>query len=175
MAFPQARMYHSRPDYVKIGVALAATAYFLWVVATPDTWRLLDNVHLVMHEAGHFILLFFGQFLSVAGGTIMQLLMPMVFIVYFYLSRQYFSAAILLFWLGSSLLNVYVYAADAQAMRLPLLGGDSTNHDWNYMLSSLGALEHTAAIANSIRGLGVITMLAAAYFSFKNARKLEIK
>ena len=156
-------------DLFKIGITVIAAAYFLWSALSPSTWRFLDNVHLIIHEAGHIIFLFFGDFVSIAGGTLLQLIIPILFIGYFYLRGEYFSASLLLFWLGSSLMNVYVYAADAVAMQLPLLGGHAVIHDWNYMLGRLDVLDHTSFIANSIRILGILTILAATYFSLRAA------
>src|SRR3712207_7366884 len=48
-----------------------------------------------------------------------------------------------------------VYAGDAVAMQLPLLGGDDSMHDWNWMLDELGLLSRTREVAGAIRALGL--------------------
>ena len=149
-------------DKLKIGVAAAAAAYFLWAAAHPDSWRLIDGVNLVIHEAGHLVFRPFGEFLSIAGGSLFQVIVPTVFAGYFYFNRKPYSYALVLFWAGESLLNVSVYAADSVAMQLPLLGGDNSIHDWNYMLDHLGLLRQTASIALFIRALGTLVIIFAA-------------
>jgi hypothetical protein len=63
-------------------------------------------VNLLIHEAGHVIFMPFGEFISIAGGSLFQLIVPAVFAAYFFRRGQFFSAALVLFWLGESMLNV---------------------------------------------------------------------
>lgn len=158
-------------DKLKLGVAAAAAAYFLWAAAHPDSWRLIDGVNLVIHEAGHLVFRPFGEFLSIAGGSLFQVIVPTVFAGYFYFNRKPYSCALVLFWAGESLLNVSVYAADSVAMQLPLLGGDNSIHDWNYMLDHLGLLRQTASIALFIRALGTVVIIFAAVRAIHAARR----
>ena len=69
----------------------------------------------------------------------------------------------MLFWVGQSILNVYVYAQDAVTMLLPLVGGGI--HDWNWMLERLGWLGYTKSIAGMIRLVGTFTIFIAAILS----------
>lgn len=136
----------------------------LWavsVVRDPDAWRFIDGVNLLLHEAGHPVFGFFGEFVTVLGGTLMQLLFPLAFVVHFHRSAQPFAAAVSLAWLGESLFNVARYAADARARVLPLVGGDGTEHDWAYLLARLGLLESDQAVAQGIRAAGALLLLAA--------------
>lgn len=147
--------------YAVGGVALASV-YFIYCLSTPTAWHFIDGVNLIFHEAGHTIFGILGsEFLAVAGGTLMQLLIPFGIAGYFWKSRQYLSAMVTLMWAGESLLNVYIYAADAQRMALDLLGGGDSIHDWNYMLSGSGLLEHTQQVATLIHMIGVICILGA--------------
>jgi hypothetical protein len=57
------------------------------------------------------------------------------------------------------------------ALQLPLLGGEDSIHDWNYMLSELGLLPSTAKIAMSIRTLGAITIVGASIASYRFASR----
>ncbi len=102
----------------------------------------------------------FGEFITFAGGSLNQVLIPLIVAGYFLWHRQMVSAALSFMWAGQSLINVSVYAADALKMQLPLLGGDSSIHDWNWMLIYLGQLRHTAGIAQTINVLGWICLLA---------------
>ncbi len=160
----------ARFDKGKLIILAIAAIYFSGSVFYPNDWRFIDGVNLLIHESGHFIFMFLGEFMAVAGGTIFQILIPAVFAVYFYWNNQKFSGALVMFWLGQSIINVSVYAADAQAMNLPLLGGDNVIHDWNYLFNRLGLLSSAEAVGGAIRGLGIIIMIAAAMAGFINSR-----
>jgi len=152
-------------------VAGLASAYFLWCAYDPWQWHLIDGVNLVIHEAGHIVFYALGEFMMIAGGSLFQVLMPLLFVGYFAYQRQFYSAALVLFWVGESILNVSVYAADSLALQLPLLGGSDSMHDWNYLLSSLNMLPATAKVAGTIRVLGTLTIIGAGVAAFWFARR----
>jgi hypothetical protein len=158
-----------RRDTAKIVVALMAGLYFLRCVFDPYQWHLIDGVNLLIHEAGHIIFMPFGEFLMIAGGSLFQIIMPAMFVFYFYHKEHPYSAALLLFWVGESALNVSVYAGDAVARQLPLLGGQDSVHDWNYMLDRLGILAATPEIAGLIRTAATLTIIAAIYLALKHS------
>lgn len=141
----------------------------------------LDLVDLPIHETGHLLFRPFGEFMMIAGGSLFQVIMPALFVGYFVWKAQYYSAAIVLFWVGQSILNVWVYAADAVVMQLVLLGGltgsEGSFHDWNYMLTRLGLLDSTKTVAGLIRAVGTLTIIAAAalsiYLSFGDETELD--
>jgi hypothetical protein len=137
-------------------VAAAASTYFLYYASTSVEWHFIDSVNLIFHEAGHAIFFFLGQFGTIAMGSGFQILIPLLIASYFFYTEQRLSAAICLLWTGQNLINVSVYAGDAIAMRLPLLGGDSVIHDWSYMLSTLHVLSWTPAIAMTLYALGIM-------------------
>lgn len=160
----EAQIFQSEPlvgRNVRITIAILAGAYFLWAAMHPDHWRMIDGVNLITHEAGHLFFRPFGNFMMIAGGSLFQVIVPLTFAVYFYFNEKQFSCALVLFWLGESLLNVSVYAADSVLMQLPLLGGNDSIHDWNYMLNELGLLWHTGKIAFIIRALGTLAIIFA--------------
>ena len=145
--------------------------YFLYYAQSSKDWHFIDNFNLIIHEAGHSIFFFLGEFIQIAAGSFFQILVPFVFVVYFYLRGNYFSSSLLLFWVGQNIINVSVYLSDAMAMQLPLLGGDSSIHDWNYILDSLGILKYTATIGSLVFGAGVLVIIAASYFSVITSQK----
>lgn len=157
-------------------VALLASFYFFSVAGTPADWHFLDNIDLIIHEAGHVVFLPFGQFLDILGGSLFQILVPAVFVGYFALKNQWYAAFLLLFWVGENLINVSVYAGDSIVMQLPMLGGDSGIHDWNYVLTALGILRFTPVVASVIYMLGIFTILSAAVGSlfFANENLLRM-
>lgn len=138
-----------------------------YYLATLSTWHFIDGVDLIFHEAGHFVFLFFGEFINILGGTLMQILVPLIIFFYFYRRHEYFSSSLVLFWLSQNFFNVYIYARDAITMNLPLLGGDSVYHDWNYMLSSLNILRFTDQVASFMYIIGLIILVFAISYSLK--------
>ena len=160
-----------KKDLIKLVVAGLASAYFFWCAYDPFQWHLIDGVNLVIHEAGHLIFRPFGEFMMIAGGSLFQVIMPSLFVGYFCYTRKFYSAALVLFWVGESILNVSVYAGDSLDLQLPLLGGQDSIHDWNYMLGSLNLLPATPKIAGAIRVLGTIAIAIAAFGAFRFARR----
>jgi len=57
----------------------------------------IHGIDLVFHEAGHVIFGFFGEFLAVLGGSLTQVLMPLIATVAFLRTCQWASAAVTLF------------------------------------------------------------------------------
>ena len=122
----------------------------------------IHGADLVFHEAGHPIFGLFGwRFLTILGGTLLQLAPPVAAAVAFWRKRQPASFAVVMVWLGVNLVNVGQYAADAQARALPLLNADADGHDWWNMLRALGLLEQCQVIGAAIGGLGWALQAAA--------------
>jgi hypothetical protein len=145
----------------KVVAAIVASCYCFYYANTLADWHLIDGVNLLIHEAGHSIFIFFGEFLHVLMGSGFQVLFPGVFVGYFVLQRAYFSASICLMWVGMNILDVSVYAADAYRMQLPLLGGDGVIHDWNWIFSDLHILQYTDQIAGATYIVGLLVLFAA--------------
>jgi hypothetical protein len=71
-----------RPARQALTVALAL--YGAYLAFHPEYYSLVDSLDLPIHEAGHPLFGFFGEFIGFAGGTLMQLLVPAVFLGYFW-------------------------------------------------------------------------------------------
>jgi hypothetical protein len=155
-----------RPNLPKLIFAGLLTIYFLWIAYDPMQGSFLDHVDLPIHETGHLIFRLFGEFAGIAGGSLFQVILPGVFVGYFLWRHQYYSAAVVLFWVGQSILNVWVYAADAVAMQLVLTSGftgsEGSFHDWNYLLTETGLIGWTKLVAGIIRAVGTLVIIAAA-------------
>jgi hypothetical protein len=156
---------------LKLIFACLAGLYFLWCAWNPLESRLIDGANLLIHEAGHLIFRPLGEFMMIAGGSLFQVIMPAIFVGYFIRQKKFYSAAIVLFWVGESILNVSVYAADSLALQLPLIGGPDSIHDWNWMLGQLGMLKATPKVAGFIRLLGTLVILFAFFWAVKSSLK----
>ena len=152
-------------SYPKLVFAAVLGLYFLSIAYKPLDGSFLDLVDLPIHETGHLLFRPFGEFMSIAGGSLFQIIVPAVFFGYFVRHEKYYSAAIVLFWVGQSVLNVFVYANDAVAMQLVLTSGltgsEGSFHDWNYLLTETGLINSTRTVANLIRLLGTLMIIAA--------------
>ncbi|HTU00763.1 MAG TPA: hypothetical protein VMG58_03065 [Candidatus Sulfotelmatobacter sp.] len=151
---------NDRLNPCRVGFALLAGAYGLRCAFSPSTYRFLDGVDLVFHEAGHVVFGFFGEFIGVLGGSLMQVLIPAVAAFALLCQRQPYSASVVLVWVGQSLFNVSVYVCDARRQALPLLGGEDVTHDWGYLLGRLGLLRWDGVLANGVYLLGLTALLA---------------
>jgi hypothetical protein len=163
-----------QPNIPKLIFAIVLTIYFAWIAFDPMQGSFLDLVDLPIHETGHLLFRPFGEFMGIAGGSLFQIIMPLIFVGYFWWRQQYYSAAIVMLWVGQSVLNAYVYAADAVVMQLVLTSGftgsEGSFHDWNYLLTRTGLLDSTKTVAGIIRAVGTLTIVGAAaasiFYSF---------
>jgi hypothetical protein len=165
------------PNYPKLIFAVLLGIYFLSIAYDPMEGCFLDNVDLPIHETGHLVFRPLGEFVGIAGGSLFQVIFPAIFVAYFVWHEKYYSAAIVLFWVGQSILNVSVYAADAVVMQIVLTSGmtgaEGGFHDWNYLLTETGLIGSTKTIAGIIRLAGTLVIISAgvfsAYYSFHPA------
>ena len=148
-------------------------AYALARFRDSEHWDLLDDVNLAIHEAGHLVFQPFGDTMQFLGGSLLQLLVPLVFAGYFVARGQRYSASVVLAWGAASLMNVARYVADARAQELPLLGGEDAIHDWWYLLTEWGALARDQELARGARGGAALLFLLAVAGAVAFAREGE--
>ena len=149
-------------DYVKrwiVSIILIPICIYIILHRGQYTW--IDNTDLVIHEAGHFFFMFFGKFIYTAGGTLMQIILPSIIAWYFFRNLYRTGVQISLLWLGQNFINISVYAADARARRIPLLGGNKVYHDWHYLLGQLNILEYDTEVGYFFVALAIIVFIMA--------------
>lgn len=148
---------------------IGALVFALWglsVWAGPMT-ELPTVLHLsliLFHEAGHVVFHPLGETWGVAGGSLMQWLIPAACMVSLARREDNFGAALGLGWLGLSLIDASIYAWDAADPRLPLLGGGTgadSFHDFIELFGRFGQLQHARAWARAMHVLGGLVLLAA--------------
>ena len=149
-----------------VGVLVWTWRFVSQPMGTAAMSSFLHGVNLAFHEAGHILFLPFGAFLTALGGSLMQLLVPVICLVA--LVRQNgdaFGGALALWWAGQNLLDLAPYIADALALQLVLLGGytgrEVEGHDWEAILGALGWLNHAILLGQTAHGLGVVVMVGA--------------
>ena len=157
-----------RLDPVRAAFAVVVGIYYLWGVwDLTGRWRITGGVDYFVHEGGHLISMPFGSALSVVAGSMLQVVMPALLVLYFHSRGQPYSAALVLLWVGDSVLNVSAYIGDATTA--PMVGENGLIHDWKYILGHLGLLWAAPLLSALIRILAISTMLAATYLALKNS------
>ena len=140
---------------------------FLLYAATHDPVNyFIHLLWLPIHEGGHLFFGWFGnQTLMIAGGTLMQLFAPFALAIYFASLRQPAATAFCVYFFFEEFLDVAVYMADARAHDLPLVtvgdpGDNPVDHDWTYLFTRFGLLQHDRQIAAIMRFIGWVGMVA---------------
>jgi hypothetical protein len=134
--------------------------------------------NLIFHEAGHVIFSPFGRFMTVLGGSLFQCLLPTILAVAFLRQGDRFGAAVCTWWAGQNLLDVAPYIADARALQLVLLGGQTgrevQGHDWEYLLATLGWMRFDRTLGLGAHRLGLVIMTAALVWAAAAIRQPSI-
>jgi hypothetical protein len=144
-------------------------------------WHL---VNLPFHEAGHIIFRPLGRFMASLGGTLGQLLMPLICLIVFIVkTRDPFAASFSMWWLGVNFMDIAPYINDARSRTLPLLGGNTGRtspygfHDWEFILRESGLIKYDHLLANFSYKIGTVLMMCAflwgGYILFKQYKKLN--
>lgn len=147
----------------RIGV-VALFLYGVECIRRPNEYRLLDSLDLALHETGHLVFAPFGEFLAMLGGTLFQLIVPLAFVLYFWRREERFSSAIVLFLVAQNCWNIARYIADARAQELPLVGGGE--HDWAYLLGTLGWLRHDQTLSTAVTVVGFLLFATSIWFGW---------
>ncbi len=123
----------------------------------------------IIHEAGHGVCYIFHcpQFITALNGTIFQWVVPLLIALYYKKRDNKVAYSIALFILAISMDYTAWYISTAnEGLFLPasksFLGVDGY-HDFNYVLTSLGLLNHYKAISILVK-IGSIVLMFYAYF-----------
>lgn len=148
-----------------LGTALLA--YVAWCAVghlrDAEAGSLLGLVDYGVHEFGHLFFGPFGEWIGVAGGSIMQLLIPALVAVLFWKQRERLGVAVCGGWLAVALARMSWYMADARELELDLVSfsPDASGHDWNYLFKSLGIIGYDTRIAAFVRQLGWLLLFVS--------------
>ncbi len=125
----------------------------------------MHNILLPIHEAGHILFIPCGEFMTILGGSLFQILFPLIIAgALLWTNRDAFGCAIGVWWAGVSLIDLAPYIYDARAPQLILLGGNTGEdgpHDWIYLLGQFGKVQRSQAYGAWVHHLGVGLMLLA--------------
>jgi hypothetical protein len=151
-----------------VGVAwLCFYALFLLYAFIVHTGFLfLDYVNLIIHEGGHFFFSWFGYTVTILGGTLAELLVPLLCAIYFFWKRETAGFTFCSFWFFENFPYIGTYMADARTGVLPLVGSEES--DWTILFAQWGLLVQDQKIGGTIRILGWLGMIATiAWLAFR--------
>jgi hypothetical protein len=160
---------------VLLGRIAVFVVFFFWgwsfILMDPQTNEIgssfMHTINLVFHEAGHVLFRPFGRFMTILGGSLAQLLMPLIVMGTLVVqNRDNFGASLGLWWFGQSFMDLAPYIRDARSLELMLLTGGTGRdipgtHDWENILRELDLLSYDHAIASCADTLGALLMLTA--------------
>jgi hypothetical protein len=142
----------------------------------PDFWSIFSGIIFGSHEFGHLFFAFFGELIAIAGGSLMQLLVPIGAAALLWSRRDYFGVAVAGCWLSFSLSNLAIYIGDATAQELPLVSfsPDGGEHDWHYLLDRFDLLDHDLRLAADVHHLAALVLIVSlalgAWLCYRMAR-----
>ena len=146
----------------------AAYGVHLVMMDIPDWEMSASLVHLVLlpfHEFGHILFMPFGEFMMLLGGSLFQVMLPLLLGGYFLLrNRDPFAASLMLWWAAAGILDTAPYIYDAWEPQHVLLTGrtgDTGAHDFIDTLGDLGLLHRAQSLGRLTHAFGVLVMLAA--------------
>ncbi len=150
---------------------LAAIAFYGVKLALMDipSWEMSASlIHLPMvpiHEFGHVLFRPFGEFMTLLGGSLFQIVLPLIFGgIFLVKNRDPFAASVMLWWSAVAVMDIAPYIYDARAPQHILLTGrtgDTGAHDFIDTLGDLGLLHKAQPIGRGAHAFGVLAMLVA--------------
>jgi hypothetical protein len=124
-------------------------------------WTPFAPLDLVIHEVGHPLFSFFGEWMHYAGGTILQLAVPILAMISLLKQGEYFGLPLGGVWFSVNMFEIARYIADTRAQELPLAtlgfaGGEPAEvkfTDWEYLLDRIPGLsmEYDTDVALAVR------------------------
>src|SRR5580700_9843016 len=151
------------PDWVPFsriaGIAwlVVYLLFLLYAAADRTGFLVIDYVNLIIHESGHFFFSWFGHTIMILGGTLGELLVPLLCAAYFFWQREATGFAFSLFWFFENFPYIGTYMADARTSALPLVGSEES--DWTILFTQWGLLAQDQKIGGVMRTLGWLGML----------------
>jgi hypothetical protein len=163
--------------------AVATLIFYAWVLwyaygKQGGDFLFLDAGNAVIHEAGHPLFSYLGDFMAVLGGTLFQLLVPFLLAMAFYVRRQPIGFSLFMVVVFENLLYVAQYMSTARSLEgqyiaigAGAMSGDEMDpnmHDWHNLFSRFGLLQRDIEISQYTHTLAWLGMLATiAWFTYQ--------
>ncbi|ACC98198.1 hypothetical protein Emin_0643 [Elusimicrobium minutum Pei191] len=152
---------------------LSAALCFLFLGGAFQTvLGILYFFNIGIHEAGHPIFYILGggnKFLHVAGGTLMELIVPSFMGICLLRQGKGMQAAVCQMWLGYSFISIGRYAKSTSLPEVTLLGGSES--DWEYLHTLFGTYNYDVQIGNILYFAGSLFIVFGVYIFVKKLLK----
>ena len=138
---------------------LVYLAYALFRHMTDDDYgSWFSALSLGLHELGHLVFGFLPFFFVALAGSATEVVVPLIGMFFFLRQQDFFGLAVLGCWLSYNLFGIARYIADSrdQFGVYVTVGGGDAQHDWEYILSTLGLLNQDKAIGGLVRLLAAV-------------------
>ncbi|MBA7534307.1 hypothetical protein ES705_26553 [subsurface metagenome] len=149
----------STPKYIAFVIGfLILTA--LLVFDADGYIRFIDDANLWFHEGGHFIFGLFGNTMGLYGGTLGQLIIPIICGIAFWRQGSLVSVSVASLWFFENFFDIATYMETARSEG-PIVWGVASRgiHDWWMILIRWGVLQHDTTLATILRSLGWLGLL----------------
>ncbi len=166
-------MFMVRPDILFIGLAkfIFLPLNVIFLIFSP-----LSIFTTLIHEAGHLLFLPFGTFLIHAGGSITEVLFPLLLVILFLYRQAYFTATVFLYWVSIGLHSAAQYIGQAQSV-IPegvmlwtpagiAITETPIHGDWTWALLEINAIGRTFSIAAKVEYASKAVLLLAIILTF---------
>jgi hypothetical protein len=154
-----------RPDHwsrvSRPGGIICVSLYLLFLLyawTNTSGFLFLDFANLMIHEAGHVVFSWGSNTLMLLGGTLGELIGPLLCGAFFLFRRQTYGFAFSIFWFFENFLYIGTYMADARTAALPLINSDDS--DWTLLFDRWGILIYDQKIGHLSRLIGWLGMFA---------------
>jgi hypothetical protein len=169
LSLPESQPWDHVSRYAGISWLLAYSLFLLHAFRDTSGFLFPDLVNLMIHEAGHLFFSWGGNTLMILGGTLGELLVPLLCGLYFYFHGQTYGFIFSAFWFFENFLYIGTYMKDARAAALPLVNGDIG--DWTILFGQWGLLPDDLKIGQFVRTLGWLGMCATlAWLAYRTYR-----
>jgi hypothetical protein len=158
LSLPETQPWAHVSRYAGVSWLLAYSFFLLHAFRDTTGFLFPDFVNLMIHEAGHLFFSWGGHTLMILGGTIGELLVPLLCALYFYFHGQTYGFTFSVFWFFENFLYIGTYMRDARSEGLPLINGDIG--DWTLLFGQWHLLQSDLKIGQFFRDLGWLGMCA---------------
>ena len=153
-----------------IGWLVCYALFLLYAFFNTSGFLFPDFVNLIIHEGGHFFFSWFGHTIMILGGTLGELIVPLLCAAAFFWQREATGFAFALFWFFENFPYIGTYMADARTSARPLVGSEIS--DWETLFTQWGLLAQDEKIGGMMRTLGWLGMLGTMAWLAYRTRKV---
>ncbi|WP_345974501.1 hypothetical protein [Sulfurimonas sp. HSL3-7] len=126
--------------------------------------NVLNSANMIVHEAGHGVCYLFAcpELITALNGTVFQLLLPMIFIYYYYKRENSIVMGLGAIWLAQNLVYVAWYMSTSHTpQRYPFFIPGADKHDFWFIFREVGVYEYDWLISGAVRVIAVVLLLVS--------------